>query len=75
MELAHRTNDNQIIKLSQKLQSVVGVSGRMRYPDALPYPKVPHDVFKENHAMVAMKLTQELFDHIHLQYLSDNGDE
>ena len=69
-DLASRTDDPAIIQLAGKIQGIMGFTGRMRYPDMLPYPKVPHDVYTEEHANGCIVLTERLLHHVRYKYLA-----
>ncbi|KAK6165582.1 hypothetical protein SNE40_022485 [Patella caerulea] len=51
-----------LVQLAAELQSTIGEHTRMRYPDTVSYPKIPHDVYNESHSTPACILTRQIID-------------
>ena len=55
-------NDSQLTTLSEQLECHVGDSTRMRYPDQVDFPHVPHDVYSQERAHQALAFATEILD-------------
>ena len=73
-DLASAIKDDYLVKLASNLQIIIGFVGQLRYPDYLPYPKIPHDMYSEEQARRAAKLTRTLLCSIVETYISE-GEE
>ena len=49
---------------AQNIQGLVGATPRMRYPDFLPFPKTPSDVFSLQDAITVHELTETALEYI-----------
>ncbi|KAK6179092.1 hypothetical protein SNE40_011528 [Patella caerulea] len=49
-----------LVQLATELQSTIGEHTRMRYPDKLSYPNIPHDAYNESHSTTACTLTRKI---------------
>jgi len=58
-ELASFTSNPQLITAAQQLQGIVGMTPRMRYPDFLPSPKTPRDIYSLDMALNAYGIADE----------------
>ena len=67
-DLCDHVEDETIRTLCNKLQSVIGFTGQMRYPDKHPYPKVPRDMYSNESSNEAFTITGELLVHINENY-------
>lgn len=73
---AHKTNihnlvqnsltldDSQLTTLSSQLESCLGDSTRMRYPDQVCFPRIPHDVYSRDMAQEALGLARSILDRV-----------
>lgn len=55
-------NDSQLTTLSEQLEHHVGDSTRMRYPDQVDFPQVPHDVYCQDRAHQALALATKILN-------------
>ena len=58
-ELALFTDSNHLVSAARRLHSIVGTTPRMRYPDFLPTPKTPRDVYTLEMALSAYGIVEE----------------
>ncbi|XP_055956520.1 sacsin [Patella vulgata] len=49
-----------LVQLAAELQSTIGEHTRMRYPDKLSYPNIPHDAYNESVSTPACRLTRKI---------------
>lgn len=56
----HNLGDPQLTELADQLESLVGNSTRMRYPDRMAYPKIPKDVYNEEKATKAYEIANKI---------------
>ena len=73
---AHKTNihnlvqnsltldDSQLTTLSSQLESRLGDSTRMRYPDQVCFPRIPNDVYSNDMAQEAVGLARSIVDKV-----------
>jgi len=59
-ELASFTNNPRLVTAARQLHSIVGTTPRMRYPDFLPSPKTPRDIYTLEMALNAYGIAEEL---------------
>ena len=57
-QLAALTGDSFLCDKAYQVQAIVGTAPRTRYPDVLPPPAVPRDVYTLNDAVTVHQLTQ-----------------
>lgn len=53
-------DDSELTTLSQDLERNLGDSTRMRYPDQMEFPRIPNDVYTEEMARQALRVTTQL---------------
>ena len=53
-------DDPRLVTISRELEGCLGDSTSMRYPDRLDYPKIPRDVYTEQHAHQALEAAREI---------------
>ena len=58
-ELASFTDSPQLVTTAQRLHGIVGATPRMCYPDFLPSPKTPRDVYTLEMALNAYGIAEE----------------
>ena len=58
-ELASFTDDPRLVTAARQLHDIVGMTPRMRYPDFLPSPKTPRDVYSVDMALSAYGIVDE----------------
>jgi len=59
LELASFTDIPHFVTAARQLHSIVGMTPRMRYPDFLPSPKTPRDVYTLEMALNAYGIVDE----------------
>jgi hypothetical protein len=57
-DLAALTGDTMLRDRACQLQSIIGVTSRLQYPDTLPSPAVPRDAYTLDDAVTAYDLTR-----------------
>ena len=57
-------DDSQLTTLSGQLESRVGDSTRMRYPDQVNFPEIPSDVYSEETARDAVDLASRVLENV-----------
>jgi len=58
-ELTLFTHNPRLITAAQQLHSIVGMTPRMRYPDFLPSPNTPRDVYTLEMALNAYSIVDD----------------
>ncbi|KAJ7380188.1 hypothetical protein OS493_010899 [Desmophyllum pertusum] len=53
-------NDSELTNLASQLESLVGGSARMRYPDRMCFPQIPNEVYSEQMAQQALQLAKKI---------------
>ena len=61
--------DPSLSELVLTLHNMIGVPSRMRYPDMLPHPQVPHDVYTGPQASNAWEIAGQILQHVHQNYI------
>ena len=56
--------DSNLTSLSSDLESLLGDSTRMRYPDQLCCPRIPSDSYTQEMAREALQLATKIFDNV-----------
>ena len=64
LPLAGQVGDPLLIELAGQLESCTSQHTRMRYPDMHMYPKIPADVFKEEHASVCRDVASKIVERV-----------
>ena len=57
---AHDLDDTELSRLASRLDSLVGDSTRMRYPDRTRFPSIPHDVYSSEMAQEAQEYAENI---------------
>lgn len=57
-------NDPELTDLASQLESLVGDSARMRYPDNMCYPQIPHDVYSAQMAQQALEIAKKVIERV-----------
>jgi len=58
-ELASFTDSRHLVNAARQLHSIVGMTPRMRYPDFLPAPNIPRDIYTLEMALNAYGIVEE----------------
>ena len=59
----------QIIGLALSMTNVVGDSYKMRYPDCIDFPNIPHDVYTRDMAIKSVEIATQILNEIPSQFL------
>ena len=65
-------SDDELLHLASELESVSGDSTRMRYPDRLIAPDIPHTYYSEHQAGKAIDLAKKILQRAR-NFLSGNN--
>lgn len=57
-------DDPELTQLATELESLVGDSTRMRYPDRMSYPQIPNDVYKAEKAREALEIARKVVERV-----------
>ena len=52
---------------ARELESLVGDSTRMRYPDRMSYPRIPHDVYSQGMAARAKEIAEKIVERVKIK--------
>ena len=61
---SHVLDDPELTQLAIQLESLVGDSTRMRYPDRMCYPQIPNDVYSAEMAMDALGMAKKIVERV-----------
>lgn len=53
-------SDSELTDLARDLETLVGGSARMRYPDQVCSPKIPNEVYSVHMAQQALELSEKI---------------
>ncbi|KAJ7380186.1 hypothetical protein OS493_010897 [Desmophyllum pertusum] len=59
-----KLDDSQLTTLSSQLESHLGDSTRMRYPDQVSFPQIPSDIYSREMAQDALELATMILDKV-----------
>ncbi|XP_078348598.1 sacsin-like [Oculina patagonica] len=57
-------SDPDLTDLAGQLESLIGDSARMRYPDSMCYPHIPHDVYSAQMAQEALGIAKKIVERV-----------
>ena len=57
-------DDSELSSLASQLESKVGDSTRMRYPDRVHYPEIPNDVYANDTAQKVLELASTVLEKV-----------
>lgn len=57
-------DDTELVGLARQLESLVGDSTRMRYPDRMSYPQIPNDVYSHDMAETAREIAEKIVERV-----------
>ncbi|KAK3735703.1 hypothetical protein QZH41_001319 [Actinostola sp. cb2023] len=60
--IASSLGNSELISLAHSMECLLGDSTRMRYPDRVRYPKIPHDIYTRDMATQALKLARKIIN-------------
>lgn len=67
--LSEPLHDAILSELVGTLQHVIGITSHMSYPNTKHYPKVPHEVYRQQEANNAWHITSDIINHVYKTYL------
>ena len=56
--------DTKLIDLARELEKLVGDSTRMRYPDRVPRPQIPNELYSRSMANEAQEIAARIVAHV-----------
>ena len=59
--------DPELVESARELESLVGDSTRMRYPDRMSYPQIPNDVYSKAMAERAKEIAEKILEQVKLK--------
>ncbi len=62
--IAQDIDNSYVQELASKLESLLGSSTKLRYPDQWHYPAIPHTQYSRETALEALEITEALMDEI-----------
>ena len=57
-------SDPELTDMAGQLKSLVGDSARMRYPDNMCYPRIPHDEYSAQMAHEALRIAKKIVERV-----------
>ena len=64
VENCYGLDDPELSQLARELETLVGDSTRMRYPDRMSYPKIPNDVYSRDMAARALEIAEKIVEQV-----------
>ena len=64
LSICYGLDDPVLLQLASQLESLVGSSTRMRYPDNLCFPKIPNEVYDTQMAEKALGLAKKIVERV-----------
>ena len=62
--ICYGLDDSVLLQLASQLESLVGSSTRMRYPDNLCFPRIPNEVYDAQMAEKALCLAKKIVERV-----------
>ena len=59
--------DPELVQSARELESLVGDSTRMRYPDRMSYPQIPNDVYSKAMAERAKEIAEKIVERVKIK--------
>jgi sacsin len=56
--------------LASELEGLIGDSTRMRYPDRMQYPDIPHSVYTNTMASKAVELADQIIQEVKSKFIN-----
>lgn len=60
--IAINLGEESLISLASSLESLLGNSTRMRYPDCVSFRRIPNDIYTKDMATKAISIAQQILD-------------
>ena len=67
VENCYGLEDPELVQSARELESLVGDSTRMRYPDRMSYPRIPHDVYSQGMAARAKEIAEKIVERVKMK--------
>ena len=67
VENCYGLEDPELVQTARELESLVGDSTRMRYPDRMSYPQIPHDVYSQCMAARAKEIAEKIVERVKIK--------
>ena len=67
VENCYGLEDPELVQSARELESLVGDSTRMRYPDRMSYPQIPNDVYSKAMAERAKEIAEKILEQVKLK--------
>ena len=64
VENCYGLEDQELVASARELESLVGDSTRMRYPDRMSYPQIPNDVYSQGMATRAREIAEKIVEQV-----------
>ena len=64
VENCYGLEDSELVESARELESLVGDSTRMRYPDRMCYPQIPNDVYSQDMAARAKEIAEKIVERV-----------
>ena len=64
VENCYGLEDPELVESARELESLVGDSTRMRYPDRMSYPQIPNDVYSQEMAARAKEIAEKIIERV-----------
>ncbi|KAK3746289.1 hypothetical protein QZH41_016544, partial [Actinostola sp. cb2023] len=67
--IASSLGNSELISLAYSMECLLGDSTRMRYPDRVQCPNIPHDIYTRNMATQALELAREILNVVKAKFV------
>ena len=67
VENCYGLEDPELVQSARELEILVGDSTRMRYPDRMSYPQIPHDVYSQGMAARAKEIAEKIVERVKIK--------
>ena len=67
VENCYDLEDPELVESARELESLVGDSTRMRYPDRMSYPQIPNDVYSQDMAERAKEIAEKIVERVKMK--------
>ncbi|XP_067047063.1 sacsin-like [Acropora muricata] len=67
VENCYGLEDPELVQSARELESLVGDSTRMRYPDRMSYPRIPNDVYSQGMAERAKEVAEKIVERVKMK--------
>ncbi|KAK3746288.1 hypothetical protein QZH41_016543, partial [Actinostola sp. cb2023] len=67
--IASSLDNSELLSLANSMERLLGDSTRMRYPDRVQYPNIPHDIYTTDMAAQALELAREILNVVKAKFV------